>query len=59
MIINIIKWLIVILIPLIYQFNLLEANIIIDILWIIALSQITKELIMKYFFKNKYCEIKK
>jgi len=55
---NILKWGLFILIPILYIFVNIEQNIIIDFLWIIAFGQITKEFITKVILKKRYCDIK-
>ena len=51
------KYIIFIGVPILYYVVKYPENIIIDIAWVYAFAQLTKDFIMKVVLKEKYCEI--
>jgi hypothetical protein len=50
------KWIIFLGLPIMYYGIDFKQNIILDILWVYCFALITKDFIMKFVLKKKYCE---
>jgi len=51
------KYLLFLGVPLFYYGVGIQENILLDIAWVYAFAQLTKDFIMKVLLKEKYCEI--
>ena len=51
------KYLLFLGVPLLYFGVGVQENILLDIAWVFAFAQLTKDFIMKILLKEKYCEI--
>ncbi len=49
------KWIIFLGLPILYFGLDFKPNIILDLLWIYSFALITKDFIMRFIFKKKYC----
>ncbi len=50
------KWIIFLGLPILYFVLDFKVNIILDILWIYSFALITKDFIMRFVLKKKYCD---
>jgi len=52
-----IKWFVFIGLPILYYGLDYKQNIIMNVLWFYCLILIIKDLVMRFIFKNRYCDI--
>jgi len=52
-----IKWFVFIGLPILYYGLDYKQNIIMNVLWVYCLILIIKDLVMRFIFKNRYCDI--